>query len=152
MFMVDLAVPRDIEPEVKDLSDVFLYTVDDLAQVVKSGKDQRQAAVVQAEAIIDAGVRQFMNWMGQRHSVPLIQHLHMQTAQWQAIELEKAQRRLSKGEPVDQVMQQLAQGLTQKLLHPALSALHKGDPAQREQTALTLAQLFDAPRREPGEI
>jgi hypothetical protein len=49
-------------------------------------------------------------------------------------------------------MQQLAQGLTQKLLHPALSALHKGDPAQREQTALTLAQLFDAPRREPGEI
>ena len=152
MFMVDLAVPRDIEPEVKDLSDVFLYTVDDLAQVVKSGKDQRQAAVVQAEAIIDAGVRQFMNWMGQRHSVPLIQHLHMQTAQWQAIELEKAQRRLAKGEPVDQVMQQLAQGLTQKLLHPALSALHKGDPAQREQTALTLAQLFDAPRREPGEI
>lgn len=152
MFMVDLAVPRDIEPEVKDLSDVFLYTVDDLAQVVKTGKDQRQAAVVQAEAIIDAGVRQFMNWMGQRHSVPLIQHLHTQAAQWQAAELEKAQRRLAKGEPVDQVMQLLAQGLTQKMLHPALSALHKGDPAQREQTALTLAHLFDAPRRDPGEI
>ena len=152
MFMVDLAVPRDIEPEVKDLSDVFLYTVDDLAQVVKTGKDQRQAAVVQAEAIIDAGVRQFMNWMGQRHSVPLIQHLHTQAAQWQAAELEKAQRRLAKGEPVDQVMQLLAQGLTQKMLHPALSALHKGDPAQREQTAITLAHLFDAPRRDPGEI
>ncbi len=152
MFMVDLAVPRDIEPEVKDLSDVFLYTVDDLAQVVKSGKDQRQAAVVQAEAIIDVGVRQFMNWMGQRHSVPLIQHLHTQAAQWQAAELEKAQRRLAKGDPVEQVMQQLAQGLTQKLLHPALSALHKGDPAQREQTAMTLAQLFDAPRRDPGDI
>jgi glutamyl-tRNA reductase len=69
MFMVDLAVPRDIEPEVKALEDVYLYTVDDLASVVQTGQAQRQAAVAQAEVIIDAGVQSFMNWMGQRDPV-----------------------------------------------------------------------------------
>ena len=66
MFMVDLAVPRDIEPEVKALEDVYLYTVDDLAHVVQTGQANRQAAVAQAEAIIDAGVQSFMHWMDQR--------------------------------------------------------------------------------------
>ncbi len=69
MFMVDLAVPRDIEPEVKSLEDVYLYTVDDLAHVVQSGKDNRQAAVAQAEVIIDAGVQSFMHWLDQRDPV-----------------------------------------------------------------------------------
>ena len=63
MFMVDLAVPRDIEPEVKALGDVYLYTVDDLATVVQTAQANRQAAVAQAEAIIDAGVQSFMHWM-----------------------------------------------------------------------------------------
>jgi glutamyl-tRNA reductase len=66
MFMVDLAVPRDIEFEVKGLDDVYLYTVDDLATVVQTGKENRLAAVAQAEAIIDAGVQSFMHWMQQR--------------------------------------------------------------------------------------
>ena len=65
MFMVDLAVPRDIEPEVKELEDVYLYTVDDLASVVQTAQASRQAAVEQAEAIIDAGVQSFMHWMDQ---------------------------------------------------------------------------------------
>ena len=63
IFMVDLAVPRDIEPEVKALGDVYLYTVDDLATVVQTAQANRQAAVAQAEAIIDAGVQSFMHWM-----------------------------------------------------------------------------------------
>ncbi|MFZ1500024.1 MAG: glutamyl-tRNA reductase, partial [Giesbergeria sp.] len=66
MFMVDLAVPRDIEPEVKALRDVYLYTVDDLASVVQTAQASRQAAVEQAEVIIDAGVQSFMHWMDQR--------------------------------------------------------------------------------------
>lgn len=72
MFMVDLAVPRDIEPEVAALSDVYLYTVDDLAAVVQAGGEKRQAAVAQAEAIIDAGVQSFTHWLDQRATVPLI--------------------------------------------------------------------------------
>jgi glutamyl-tRNA reductase len=59
MFMVDLAVPRDIEPEVAQLGDVYLYTVDDLSALVQTAGEKRQAAVAQAEAIIDAGVQSF---------------------------------------------------------------------------------------------
>ncbi|MFM7972110.1 MAG: glutamyl-tRNA reductase, partial [Betaproteobacteria bacterium] len=78
MFMVDLAVPRDIEPEVKSLEDVYLYTVDDLASVVQTGQAHRQAAVAEAEVIIDAGVQSFMHWLTQRGTVPLIQQLQTQ--------------------------------------------------------------------------
>ncbi|MDP3616874.1 MAG: glutamyl-tRNA reductase, partial [Rhodoferax sp.] len=82
MFMVDLAVPRDIEIEVKALEDIYLYTVDDLASVVQTAQASRQAAVAQAEAIVDAGVQSFMHWVDQRGSVPLIQQLNAQADEW----------------------------------------------------------------------
>ncbi len=72
MFMVDLAVPRDIEPEVKALEDVYLYTVDDLSGVVQTAQANRQAAVAQAEAIIDAGVQSFLHWLDQRATGQLV--------------------------------------------------------------------------------
>lgn len=93
MFMVDLAVPRDIEPQVKNLRDVYLYTVDDLASVVRTAQAQRQATVAQAEVIIDAGVRNFVQWMQQRAQggvVPLIQQLNAQTDEWRALEIARA--------------------------------------------------------------
>jgi glutamyl-tRNA reductase len=97
MFMVDLAVPRDIEPEVKALDDIYLYTVDDLASVVQTGMENRQAAVAQAEAIIDAGVKSFMHWMDQRDParggvVPLIQQLNSQAELWREAELARARQ------------------------------------------------------------
>ncbi|MGR4870866.1 glutamyl-tRNA reductase [Variovorax sp. LARHSF232] len=142
MFMVDLAVPRDIEPEVKALSDVYLYTVDDLAQVVQQGQAQRQAAVAQAEVIIDAGVQSFMHWLGQRGTVPLIQQLNAQTDAWRAAEMARAKKLLAKGEDVDAVLEAMSRGLTQKMLHGAMAELHAGDAAAREQTAQTIARLF----------
>lgn len=142
MFMVDLAVPRDIEPEVKALSDVYLYTVDDLAQVVQQGQAQRQAAVAQAEVIIDAGVQSFMHWLGQRGTVPLIQQLNAQTDAWRTAELARAKKLLAKGEDLDAVLEALSRGLTQKMLHGAMAELHAGDAASREQTAQTIARLF----------
>lgn len=146
MFMVDLAVPRDIEAEVKDLGDVYLYTVDDLAAVVQTGRDQRQAAVAQAEAIIDAGVVSFMHWMEQRDPangvVPLIQQLNVQADHWRQTELARARRLLAKGEPVEAVMEALAKGLTQKMLHGTLAELHAGDAATRSATAQTVSRLF----------
>lgn len=146
MFMVDLAVPRDIEPEVKALDDVYLYTVDDLAQVVQTGKDNRQAAVAQAEAIIDAGVQSFMHWMEQRSPeqgvVPLIQQLNSQAEQWRQAELAKAQKRLAKGEPPEAVMDALARALTQKMLHGPLAELHTGDAEQRAAAAQWVSRLL----------
>ncbi len=146
MFMVDLAVPRDIEFEVKALTDVYLYTVDDLATVVQTGKDNRQAAVAQAEVIIDAGVASFMNWMEQRNPasgvVPLIQQINAQADQWRAVELARARRMLAKGEPVEAVLEALSRGLTQKMLHGTLAELHTGDNAARAATAQTVSRLF----------
>ncbi|WP_423457017.1 glutamyl-tRNA reductase [Ottowia sp. VDI28] len=146
MFMVDLAVPRDIEPEVRELEDVYLYTVDDLAQVVQTGQANRQAAVAQAEAIIDAGVQSFMHWIDQRDPaggvVPLIQQLNAQTDEWRALELERARKRLAKGEDVEAVLEALSRGLTQKMLHGALAELRTADAGQREQTVEAISRLF----------
>lgn len=146
MFMVDLAVPRDIEAEVKALGDVFLYTVDDLAQVVQTGKDSRQAAVAQAEAIIDAGVLSFMHWMERRDPangvVPLIQQINAQADAWRAHELARARRLLARGEPVEAVLEALSRGLTQKMLHGTLAELHSGDATTRAATAETVSRLF----------
>ncbi|RZJ12950.1 MAG: glutamyl-tRNA reductase [Acidovorax sp.] len=149
MFMVDLAVPRDIEPEVKALGDVYLYTVDDLASVVQTAQANRQAAVAQAEAIIDAGVQSFMHWMELRSPaaeagavVPLIQQLNAQTDEWRAVEIARAKKLLAKGEDVDAVLEALSRGLTQKMLHGTLAELRAGDAEMRAQTAQTVSRLF----------
>jgi glutamyl-tRNA reductase len=146
MFMVDLAVPRDIEPEVGQLSDVYLYTVDDLATVVQAGQAQRQAAVAQAEVIIDTGVRNFMHWMDQRDPahgvVSLIQQLNTQAENWRAAELARARKLIAKGESTDAVLEALARGLTQKMLHGALAELNTGDSATRERAALSIQRIF----------
>ncbi|MDZ7891382.1 MAG: glutamyl-tRNA reductase [Rhodoferax sp.] len=142
MFMVDLAVPRDIEPEVKALGDVYLYTVDDLAGVVQTAQANRQAAVAQAEAIVDAGVQSFMHWVDQRSAVPLIQQLNAQAEEWRAAELARARKMLAKGEDVDAVLEALAKGLSQKMLHGAMAELHAGDAAARERAGHAISHFF----------
>ena len=142
MFMVDLAVPRDIEPEVKDLQDVYLYTIDDLAQVVQTGQASRQAAVAQAEVIIDAGVQSFMHWLDQRAGVPLIQQLNAQTDQWRQAEIARARKQLARGENVDVVLEALSRGLTQKMLHGAMAELHAGDATARERASTAIQHFF----------
>ena len=145
MLMVDLAVPRDIEPEVARLSDVYLYTVDDLAGIVREGASSRQAAIEQAESIVDDGVRSFEHWMRQRRSVPLIQALQNRAEHWAEIEMSRARRRLARGQDVEAVLQALTRGLTGKLMHGALHEIHASDEAQRRATADTMARLFGLP-------
>jgi glutamyl-tRNA reductase len=142
MFMVDLAVPRDIEPEVKALEDVYLYTVDDLAHVVQAGHANREAAVAQAEAIIDAGVQSFVHWMDQRHVVPLIQQLNTQADEWRTLELARAKKMLAKGEDVDAVLEALSRGITQKMLHGAMAELRAGDPESRQRATAAIEHFF----------
>ncbi len=142
MFMVDLAVPRDIEQEVAQLDDVYLYTVDDLAQLVQSAGEKRQAAVQQAEAIIETGVQSFVHWLGQRHTVPLIQALHAQADDWRSAELQRARKLLARGEDVEAVLEALSKGLTQKMLHGALAELHAADGEQRVALAHTVSRIF----------
>jgi len=142
MFMVDLAVPRDIEPEVAQLQDVYLYTVDELATVVQTAGEKRQAAVEQAEAIIETGVQSFVHWLDQRHTVPLIQALNAQADDWRTAEIARARKLLARGEDVDTVLEALSRGLTQKMLHGAMAELHSSDGEQRLQLAQTVSRLF----------
>ena len=142
LFMVDLAVPRDIEPEVAQLGDVYLYTVDDLSAIVQVASEKRQAAVEQAEVIIDAGVQSFAHWLDQRAAVPLIQALNRRAEAWREAELARARRRLAKGEDPLLVMEALSQALAQKMLHGAYAELHASDGEQREALAQTLSRLF----------
>lgn len=142
MFMVDLAVPRDIEPEVARLGDVYLYTVDDLSALVQTASEKRQAAVAQAEAIIETGVQGFVSWLDQRTTVPLIQALHTQADAWRATEIARARKLLAKGEDIDAVLDALSRGLTQKMLHGALAELHSADTRHRPQVAASLSRLF----------
>ena len=142
MFMVDLAVPRDIEPEVKALDDVYLYTVDDLASVVQTAQANRQAAVAQAEAIVDAGVQSFMHWIEQRSAVPLIQQLNAQAEQWRAAELARARKLLARDGDADAALEALARGLTQKMLHGAFAELHTGDALARERASHAIQHFF----------
>jgi glutamyl-tRNA reductase len=142
MFMVDLAVPRDIEQEVGELDDVFLYTVDDLAEIVSANLDSRRAAVEQAEAIIETQVGQFMHWIEVRESVPLIRSLREHGESARRHELERAQRMLARGEDPKEVLEALSRGLTNKLLHPPTQALNEASGAEGRALAETIARLF----------
>jgi glutamyl-tRNA reductase len=132
MFMVDLAVPRDIEPEVDRLDDVFLNTVDDLGRVVNAGMETRRAAVSQAEAIIETRADAFMQWLDSRRNVPVIRQLQQRAGALKTAELDRAQRALAQGEDPARVMEQLASNLSAKFLHGPMKLLN-GTPEQREQ-------------------
>lgn len=142
MFMVDLAVPRDIEIEVGELDDVFLYTVDDLAQVVESGLESRQAAVVQAEAIIAARVENFLNWLDSRNSVPVIRSLRDAAERMRRHEIEHAMKLMAKGEPPEKVLEHLSHRLTNKFLHSPTQALNLAEGADRSQLQAAVSRLF----------
>jgi glutamyl-tRNA reductase len=142
MFMVDLAVPRDIEPEVAELDDVFLYTIDDLQGIVQGNLDARRSAVEQAEAIIDTQVGQFMHWMQVRQSVPLIRALRDQAEDARRLEVERALRLLAKGDDPKQVVEALSQGLTNKFMHAPTQALNEASGEERRTLADTIARLF----------
>ncbi len=141
MFMIDLAVPRDVEVEVGELDDVFLYTVDDLAQVVESGVESRQSAVLDAEAIIAARVESFLLWLEMREAVPVIRSLRDSAERTRRHEMEHALKLLAKGESPVSVLEQLSQRLTNKFLHAPTQALHQAEGGRGEMQAI-VSRLF----------
>jgi len=138
IFMVDLAVPRDIEAEVAGMDDVFLYTIDDLAATVSEGIDARQSAVAQAEVIIESQVGSFLHWMKTREMVPLIRQLRESAEEARSREVERAVKMLARGDDPKAVLEALSHGLTNKLLHAPTEALNQGgeaDPSLKELVA-----------------
>jgi len=125
MFMVDIAVPRDIEPEVAALNDVYLYTVDDLQGVVDEGLRSRQEASVQAEEIIAFHAEEFMAWLRSLDAAGLIQDYRQRAEQLRDEVLERAQRQLESGKSPAEVLNFLAHTLTNKLLHAPSTRLRQ---------------------------
>jgi glutamyl-tRNA reductase len=142
MLMIDLGVPRDVEAEAGELDDVFLYSVDDLGKLVQEGREVRQGAVGKAEAIIDAGVDDFMHWMGTRAAVPTIRALRDQAERTRRHEVERAIRRLQQGDSPERALEHLSQSLTNKLLHPPTHALHHAQEADRDQLVRLLERVY----------
>ena len=142
ILMIDLAVPRDVEAEVAELDDVFLYSVDDLGKIVQEGLDTRHAAVAQAEAIINANVHAFMHWLENRELVPTIRALRDQTERMRRHELERAARMLAKGDDPAKVLEQLSHSLTNKFLHAPTQALNGVEANERDALVAALTRLY----------
>ena len=142
MFMVDLAVPRDIEPEVAALDDVFLYTVDDLAQVVNDGMENRQTAAINAEMIVQARVETFMQWLKKRDAVPTIKALRDQAEATRQAEFEKALKLMQKGESPERALEALSNALTNKFLHAPSQALNLAHGDEHAKLENILKQLY----------
>ena len=142
IFMVDLAVPRDIEPEVAALDDVFLYTVDDLAQVVNDGMENRQTAAINAEMIVQARVETFMQWLKKRDAVPTIKALRDQAEATRQAEFEKALKLMQKGESPEKALEALSNALTNKFLHAPSQALNLAHGDEHAKLENILKQLY----------
>lgn len=142
MLLIDLAVPRDIEPEAGALEAVSLYTLDDLSALVRTAGARRQAAIAEAESIVDEGVRTFARWLDRRATVPLIQALKARADEWRATELGRARKALLRGENVDAVLERMSRGLAKKMLHGTMSGLHASAGEHREQLEGAVSRLF----------
>lgn len=144
IFMVDIAVPRDIEAEVRELADVYLYTVDDLEEVIQGNLRSRQEAAEQAKEIIQLQVEEFMGWLRSLDAVTLIQDYRGQAESCRDEVLSKALRMLENGKEPRETLEYLANTLTNKLLHTPSSKLREaGSTGQKEllDAADTLFQL-----------
>ncbi|KXS38763.1 glutamyl-tRNA reductase [Modicisalibacter tunisiensis] len=152
IFMVDIAVPRDIEPQVGELDDVFLYTVDNLHEVIEENRRHRQVAARQAEELIDQGVGQWLHERRVRGAGDLIRRYREQgEAQRQAAEAQ-ALAQLARGGDPEKVLRRLSQQLTNRLLHGPTLRLREASGAERHdliQAAESLLLDPAAPSQDP---
>jgi glutamyl-tRNA reductase len=145
MFIVDLAVPRDVEPEAAKLPDLFLYSVDDLVNIVRDNLQIRVEAVREAESLITEQVGSFLQWLEGRTVVPTIAALHEQHDRLRGAELERAKRLLAGGMAPEQVLEQLARGLTNKFLHAPTQALNQAGEAERAELLPLIHRVYRLP-------
>ena len=145
MFMMDIAVPRDIEPEVNELRDVYLYTVDDLRNIIDENKKARQNEVAKADAILHEGVETFRAAMRVNDVVPLIRAYRQKAENVRNDELQKAIRQLQAGTEPDKVMEVLARNLTNKLIHGPVIGLRKASETGDMEFIKELAGWLNVP-------
>ena len=151
IFMVDIAVPRDIDPTVGELDDVYLYTVDDLKDVIEENLHSRREAARQAEEIIDTQAVCFMDWVHSLDAVNTIVALRDKAAVVRDASVDQALRRLEHGVPAETVLRELARTLTNKLVHEPSARLRGADDHCRDQLLYAAQELFGLPGAPPDD-
>ena len=140
LFMVDIAVPRNIDPAAGHLPGVFLYDIDDLQNVVAANLREREAAVAAAEALIENEVASFTSWFKQLQAIPMIKTLYDRAEAVRQAEVNRALRRLGPVSPREQeIIQALSKSIVQKLLHDPVSAIKHLAAGDHPEEGLTLA-------------
>lgn len=142
MLMIDIAVPRDIDPAIEQLEDIYLYSVDDMQGIIQENMKSREAAAEEAQDIIDEHVSQFMGWIRTRDAVPTIRGIRDWAETLKAEVTDKAQRQLTQGKSPDDVINQLAHNLTNKLIHQPCTRLHEAGFQQEEDLIEAARHLF----------
>lgn len=145
VFIVDLAVPRDVEPEARELDDVFLYSVDDLSALVHENRKLREGAIQEAEAIIFEQSGSFVRWLESRTVVPTLRAMREQGESIRSLELERARRLLANGADSADALEQLSRALTNKFLHAPSQALNQAGAAERAEMLALYQRIFDFP-------
>lgn len=142
IFMVDLAVPRDIEPEVTSLDDVYLYSVDDLQEVINENLQNRQQAAEQAHEIIDEKVEHYLDWQRSLVAVDVISELRSTAMDFSDAVLKKSVKQLSAGQKPEDVLTFMAHTLTNKFLHQPCTELRKAGEEERHDLIQAARRLF----------
>jgi len=142
IFMVDLAVPRDIDPAVADLEDVYLFSIDDLQQLVDENRQQREVAAGDAKVVISEEVARFLQDARAKEAGPAIRALRQQADAIRQQTLEQAQRMVSAGKSTDEAMEFLANTLTNRLLHAPTQALRQAAESAETVVAEALTRII----------
>jgi glutamyl-tRNA reductase len=145
VFMIDLAVPRDIDPRIADMPDIYLYTIDDLRSVVTENLKLREEAARQADVLIDEHAREFSRWLETKDSGSTIGEIRARGRAYRDEVLEKARRKLATGESVEDVLGFVADTLANKLLHAPSSALKRAGAVEQALLLAAARKLFDLP-------
>ena len=143
VFILDIAVPRDVEPEVGELEDVYLYSVDDLKSIIDDNIKSRREAVKQAEQIIDTEVAQFMDWVNSQDAVATIRALRNQAQQVRSDVLEAALQKLRQGAAPEDLLHEVTHTLTNKLIHPPSARLNKFEGSQQDDLLRAVRDLYN---------
>jgi len=147
VLMVDIAVPRDIASDVGALRDIYLYTVDDLQEIITENMHSRKNAAGQAEEMIDAHADDFMRWLRSLDAVSSIREMRDWAEVVCAESLDKARRQIAAGRPVDEILEQFGQQLTHRLVHGPSVTLRRAGGDGRDDLVRVIAEMFRSGRR-----
>ena len=144
MVLIDLAVPRDFESEIKSLKNAYLYSIDDLGEIVTAGKASRLESIGAAEKIIERGVVEFYETLEKKAVVPIIKSIQDVGEQYQKIELEKASRRIANGDDPMLVLSHMAIALANKFMHAPIHALKQSSNADLEEYKQIISKIYSS--------